>query len=660
MDLSIVIPFYNGDSPTLDKLLYNLNDLQLSVIVVDDLSERPYDGELHNAKLLNLNKKRYFSGAVNEGIKSCANDVLVLNQDVSFTPASTQWLDLLEQQRGKYAMIGESIKGEHPGWRHGYIRGTFMFMRRDAIDKVGLLDELHFPHWGSTCDWQCRIARKGFRALPLQNIPGWAHLASRGQSFGGSTTEYLRKNRAQFKKLILTPPIISVIIPSFNHGKYLESAVNSLIGGPTDLGDMPGQTFQGFEIIIIDDASTDLESRKIAASLADGWKGIKFIQRKTNGGTGTANNSGISIATGKFITIMCGDDMMESHRLERMLREIRQDETRVIYDDLQLFRHGERVDFEHNGQIFPSMKMKEYDFNKLLYKNHMHCGILFARSAWEIIGGYPEAARYGREDWAMNIALGINGYCGIHINEAMYLYRREDQNRTKTNTTLAWRKFFLTQMQQLFPRTYAKERAIMSCNGCGGRGKTPKKISAKALSSKALTEIQGVEGMILLEYVGKSIGTQTWYGPATGKQYRFGLSSHKIQPVDPDDIQTGSNRKPGFLEIRESGRRVFKIVKPKVSIPKASEVPHAAEKVAFSEGESIDVDNLDIEIDDFDAEQDAFRAATLVGQEINISPAAKKLAQKMDVTTNDIVIYVTGTGRDGKITVKDIREYANA
>lgn len=151
MDLTVIIPFYNGDSTILDKLLHNLNDLQLSVIVVDDLSEHPYDGELHNAKLLNLNKKGYFSGAVNEGIKSCATDVLVLNQDVSFV-SGTQWLELLTEQRGKYAMIGESIKGEHPGWEHGYIRGTFMFMRRDAINKVGLLDESHFPHWGSTCD----------------------------------------------------------------------------------------------------------------------------------------------------------------------------------------------------------------------------------------------------------------------------------------------------------------------------------------------------------------------------------------------------------------------------------------------------------------------------------------------------------------------------
>ena len=643
MNLTVVIPFYNGDSTTLDKLLQTLNDLSLSVIVVDDLSERPYSGKLHNAKLLNLKNKKYFSGAVNEGIKNCTSDVLILNQDITLSP-DAQWLKLLTEQMGKYAMIGESIRGEHPGWEHGYIRGTFMFMRRDAINEVGLLDETNYPHWGSTCDWQCRLARKGFQALSLETIPGFSHLVSKGQPFGEATREYLHKNRKQVRQLILTPPTISVIIPSFNHGRYLESAVNSLIGGLTDLGDMSGQTFQGFEIIIVDDASTDKESRKIAASLADSRKGIKFVQRKSNGGTGAANNSGISIAFGNYVTIMCADDMMEAHRLERMLQEIRKDENLVIYDDLQLFRSGERVDFVHNNQTFPSMMMKEYNFNKLLYKNHMHCGILFLRSAWKKIGGYPEAARYGREDWAMNIALGINGYCGKHIPEAMYLYRRENQNRTKTNTTPAWRKFFLTQMQQLFPRTYKKDRAM----GCCGSNAVPK----TALMDSSSNIIQGVDGMILLKYLGKSVGTQTFYGPATGRQYRFGKNpKHLIQPVEPEDVQTGSNRKPGFLEIRESGQRIFKVVQP-TTIPKASETPHAAEIVAFGE-------NKDVAPSDYDANQEAAKLLAET-ETLSISIQAKKLAEELGVSFEDLVTYVTGTGKDNKITVKDVREYADA
>ncbi len=355
MELTCVIPFYNGDSRTADKLLKTLQGLKIPTIVVDDVSERPLS-EFHGSTLLNLNKKRYFSGAVNEGIKACKTDVLVLNQDISFYPG-THWLDMLEKYRHDYAMIGEMIQGRHPAWRHSYIRGTFMFMRRDAIEKVGLLDEIHFPHWGSTADWQCRAARKGFRIKPLRTIPGFTHLKERGVPFGESTLTYLQSHQDQVNRLIQTPPVISVIIPSFNHGQYLQSAVNSLIGGETDLGYMPGQSFQGFDIIIVDDASTDGESREIAASLADDWKGIKFVQRRTNGGTGAANNSGIAISSSRYVTIMCADDMMERKRLSRMLWEIRKDDSRVIYDNLQLFRNGERIDYvlPGGGKSFPCM-----------------------------------------------------------------------------------------------------------------------------------------------------------------------------------------------------------------------------------------------------------------------------------------------------------------
>ncbi len=56
--------------------------------------------------------------------------------------------------------------------------------------------------------------------------------------------------------------------------------------------------------------------------------------------------------------------------------------------------------------------MPEYDFEKLLIKNHVHAGILFPRQAWKETGGYPETMREGREDWAMKcrhfLALAIS------------------------------------------------------------------------------------------------------------------------------------------------------------------------------------------------------------------------------------------------------------
>ncbi len=164
--------------------------------------------------------------------------------------------------------------------------------------------------------------------------------------------------------------------------------------------------------------------------------------------------------------------------------------------------------------------------------------------------------------------------------------------------------------------------------------------------------------MILLKYLGKSVGTQTFYGPATGRQYRFGKNpKHLIQPVEPEDVQTGSNRKPGFLEIRESGQRIFKVVQPTI-IPKASETPHAAEVVAFG-------GNTSTVPSDYDADKEAAKIAAEMEsiakvETLSISIQAKKLAEELGVSSEDLTTYVTGTGKDNKITVKDVREYADA
>src|SRR5690606_28193077 len=186
---------------------------------------------------------------------------------------------------------------------YGYVHGTFMFMRRDAIDAVGLLNERDYPLWGCTAEWQWRAARKGFQILPLESVPGFHHERKPNERFGSSIKRLLSQKVAQSAKLVRTPPLVSVIVPCYNYGRYLPDCLASLVGGPSSLGQQPGQTLQSFEVIIVDDASKD-DSAEIAQSLADGWKGIRFIRRERNGGTARALNTGIQAAAGQFITFL--------------------------------------------------------------------------------------------------------------------------------------------------------------------------------------------------------------------------------------------------------------------------------------------------------------------------------------------------------------------
>lgn len=569
MELTVVIPYWNGQQH-IQRLLESIPE-KLPVVIVDDHSDEPLQINKGNVTVIRPTEKGYFTGAVNMGMLACQTDVLILNQDTFLRGTSA--LRMIDKHKRDYGLIGERITGDHPAFPHGYIHGTFMYVRRDVIDRCGLMDGQHFPLWGSTADYQLRVCRARFRALPLEKIPGFTHKRDREQ-FGSSIKEMLRRQPKLKSRLIRTPPTISVVINCYNHGRYLADAINSLIGGPTSLGDMPGQTFQGFEIIIVDDGSTD-NTPDILRELVDPWKGIHAL-RQQNRGSAAACNTGIKYAKGKYIAVLDADDMMRPERLERMLLAIEEDPHTVICDDMMLFRDGELIkDNVGNAR----WRMPEYDFEQIIHKNIMHKGILFSKKAWKDAGGYPEIMNKGREDWAFNVALGIKGYCGRRIEYGGYLYRREGQNRTLRNTNpKAWEMFY-NQLQGLFPRIYAGERPMGCCGG--GKRRTPRQGGQKTMATP------GQGGMTLIEYIGNNAGDMTWWGTVTGVRYVFG-GVRKTGFVDNSDLD-------GFLnDYYEGSKPVFKIapqqqeVKKTVIEPKKVE-PKPEKIVAVAEIEEPDV-----------------------------------------------------------------------
>lgn len=573
-NLTVVVPFWNGHA-TINALLASIPS-DVPVIVVDDVSDVPY--KLHkpysNVAVKRLDKKGYFSGAVNAGIEACKTDVLVLNQDATLTGRA--WLDLLVEKRKTFATIGEGVFG-HPAWPKGYIQGTFMFFRRDAIAAVGLLNQADYPLWGTTCEWQLRACRKGYKALPLQSIPGFVHARARTQRFGEAITNAIKLEPSKKDWFIRTPPAISVVIPCFNYGRYLEDAVNSLIGGNTSMGVMEPQTFGAFEIIIVDDKSTD-ESAVVAKALADPWKGIRFVQREKNGGTPAANNSGIKVAFGRYITILSADDMMKSDRLEMLYRTAEATPHSVIYDDLMCFAEGKEIE---------KLKMMEYDFDKLLDKNLMHAGIFFPRKAWQVVGGYPEDMLYGREDWCFNVGLGVAGYCGVHIAKARYLYRREKQNWSVRNQGPKWRALFRQQLESIYADIYKGARPDMCC---GNNKKNAIVLGVTKISEPKKPAVAGGNGMVLLQYLGGNWGSQSFYGPVTGSQYVVSKGD-PIVPVDPRDVESSGRNKVGLIDQTVGGKPAFRRyaggVRAQVAAPKPApsgsvrtQTPVVAAKVA--------------------------------------------------------------------------------
>lgn len=103
-----------------------------------------------------------------------------------------------------------------------------------------------------------------------------------------------------FNENISKKPLVSIIIPTYNRGKYIDKAINSV----------KNQTYSNFEIIVIDDGSTDNTKEII-----DQFEGIIYL-KQTNQGSASARNKGLSIAKGEFICTLDSDDYWEDTFLE--------------------------------------------------------------------------------------------------------------------------------------------------------------------------------------------------------------------------------------------------------------------------------------------------------------------------------------------------------
>jgi len=108
------------------------------------------------------------------------------------------------------------------------------------------------------------------------------------------------------------PGLVSVVVASYNHAKFLSERMESLIN----------QTYKDIEILIIDDCSTD-DSRKILSKYKK-YKNVKIIMREENGGWVVTFNQGIENTSGEFIIFANTDDTCEPNMIENLLKGFNQ------------------------------------------------------------------------------------------------------------------------------------------------------------------------------------------------------------------------------------------------------------------------------------------------------------------------------------------------
>jgi glycosyltransferase involved in cell wall biosynthesis len=110
----------------------------------------------------------------------------------------------------------------------------------------------------------------------------------------------------------MTEPVVSVVMRAFNCERYIGPAIESILA----------QTFQDFEIVVVDDASTD-GTEAVLRTCARQDERIRVFRNKTNQGSVRAINVGLRHARGEFVAIHDGDDVSLPHRLETQVNFLR-------------------------------------------------------------------------------------------------------------------------------------------------------------------------------------------------------------------------------------------------------------------------------------------------------------------------------------------------
>jgi len=126
-------------------------------------------------------------------------------------------------------------------------------------------------------------------------------------------------------------PLISIIIPTYNHANYLSKALESVIN----------QSFQNWEAIVIDNQSID-ETRKIISGYRDSR--IKYLRISNNGVVAKSRNAGIMMAKGKWIAFLDSDDWWVKNKLKICHNIIKKkNDIDLIYHDLNIVNNKTSV-----------------------------------------------------------------------------------------------------------------------------------------------------------------------------------------------------------------------------------------------------------------------------------------------------------------------------
>jgi glycosyltransferase involved in cell wall biosynthesis len=209
-------------------------------------------------------------------------------------------------------------------------------------------------------------------------------------------------------------------MPAFNARAYIAEAIDSVLN----------QTYANWELIIIDDASTD-NTIQIVKTFID--PRIKLSGNKHNLGPDKTTNIGMKNASGEYLTFLGADDLFTSQSLATRLNTIGTNQmihcALVRFDHFGLYNICTPLDFNENASTIKFLEGS---------RNNLNCNsatVLFRRNCIDQVGLFNEDDKNFNSDYEYTLRLA-SSFSSITINEIVYQYRIRTNSTNALNSVI--------------------------------------------------------------------------------------------------------------------------------------------------------------------------------------------------------------------------------
>lgn len=226
-------------------------------------------------------------------------------------------------------------------------------------------------------------------------------------------------------------PVVSVVMPAYNAGRTLAEAVDSVLA----------QTFQNWELILLDDGSRD-GTASIARSYTRADPRIRYEANPGNLGAAASRNRGVSLARGSWIAFLDSDDVWRPEKLARQLKLAEQTGAQLLYTSYSLWKEEKN---ERRAYLVPPST----DYASMLAENVIGCSTVMAPRA--ILAAHPFSLSTYHEDYALWLELLRSGCRASGCTEILVDWRVVPGSRSFSKWNAAWQRWHVYRRAENLP-----------------------------------------------------------------------------------------------------------------------------------------------------------------------------------------------------------------